>query len=147
MRADGEDGPRPGPEAPPPGLEESLRALGAEGRAGLKAAGDVAKALRILVAADISLARSAFGRTLALTGVAIAFGASSWLLLMAAMIAAMRSAGLSWLVALLVAAALNQRDVVLFRAWFRYLRQTGLSYSLSTVVDALRRAPDVTIDK
>jgi glutamate dehydrogenase len=44
---------------------------------------------------------------------------------------------------LLVAAGLNPRDVVLFRAWFRYLRQTGLSYSLITVVDALRRAPNV----
>ena len=107
MRADGEDGPRPGPEASPPGLEESLRTLGAEGRAGLKAAGDVAKALRILVAADISLARSAFGRTLALTGVAIAFGASAWLLLMAAMIAAMQAAGLSWVIALLIAALLS----------------------------------------
>jgi glutamate dehydrogenase len=30
---------------------------------------------------------------------------------------------------LLVAAGLKPRDVVLFRAWFRYLRQTGLSYS------------------
>ena len=27
------------------------------------------------------------------------------------------------------------------RAWFRYLRQTGVSYGLVTVVDALRRAP------
>lgn len=127
MRADGEDGPRPGPEAPPPGLEESLRALGAEGRAGLKAAGDVAKALRILVAADISLARSAFGRTLALTGVAIAFGASSWLLVMAAMIAAMRSAGLSWLVALLVAALLSI-GVTVAAAWgaSRYFEHTRL---------------------
>ena len=44
---------------------------------------------------------------------------------------------------LLVGAALAPRDVVLFRAWFRYLRQTGLSYSLSTVVEALRRAPSV----
>jgi glutamate dehydrogenase len=44
---------------------------------------------------------------------------------------------------LLVAAGLKPRDVVLFRAWFRYLRQTGLSYSLVTVVDALRRAPEV----
>ena len=118
MRADGEDGPRPGPEAPPPGLEESLRTLGAEGRAGLKAAGDVAKALRILVAADI---------TLALTGVAIAFGASSWLLVMAAMIAAMRSAGLSWLVALLVAALLSI-GVTVAAAWgaSRYFEHTRL---------------------
>ena len=33
---------------------------------------------------------------------------------------------------------------LLFRAWFRYLRQTGSSYGLVTVVDALRRAPAVT---
>jgi len=45
---------------------------------------------------------------------------------------------------LLVAAALKPVDVVLFRAWFRYLRQGGLSYSLITVVEALRRAPAVT---
>ena len=32
---------------------------------------------------------------------------------------------------------------MLLRAWFRYLRQTGLSYGLVTVVDALRKAPDV----
>ena len=44
---------------------------------------------------------------------------------------------------LLVAAALAPRDVVLFRAWFRYLRQGGLSYSMVTVVEALRRAPAV----
>ena len=45
---------------------------------------------------------------------------------------------------LIVAARLEPREVTLFRAWFRYLRQTGLSYSLVTVVDALRRAPEVT---
>jgi glutamate dehydrogenase len=44
---------------------------------------------------------------------------------------------------LLVAAGLKPGDVVLFRAWFRYLRQGGLSYSLVTVVEALRRAPAV----
>ena len=108
MRADG-DAPQPEQPQPrdAPGLEEALRGLGEEGRAGLKAATDVAKALRILVAADISLARSAFGRTLAFTGVAIAFGASSWLLLMAAMVAGMVAAGLSWLLALLIAALLS----------------------------------------
>ena len=94
-------------DKPAPDLADALHALGDEGRAGLKAASDVAKALRILVAADVSLARSAFGRTLALTGVAIAFGGSSWLLLMAAMIAALQAAGLSWLVSLLIAAALS----------------------------------------
>ncbi|HEV2866016.1 MAG TPA: NAD-glutamate dehydrogenase domain-containing protein, partial [Allosphingosinicella sp.] len=45
---------------------------------------------------------------------------------------------------LIVSAGLAPRDVVLLRAWFRYLRQTGLSYSMQTVVDALRRAPQVT---
>ena len=44
---------------------------------------------------------------------------------------------------LIASVGLEPRDVVLFRAWFRYLRQTGLSYSLVTVVDALRRAPQV----
>ena len=109
MRADG-DAPGPEPTAKPqapPDLGEALHALGADSRAGLKAASDSLKALRILVAADFSLARSAFGRALAFTGVAIAFGASAWLLLMGAMIAAMQSAGLSWAVAMLIAAALS----------------------------------------
>ncbi|MDB5699366.1 MAG: glutamate dehydrogenase, partial [Alphaproteobacteria bacterium] len=44
---------------------------------------------------------------------------------------------------LLVAAALEPDDVVLLRAWFRYLRQTGLSYGLTTAVEALRKAPAV----
>jgi glutamate dehydrogenase len=44
---------------------------------------------------------------------------------------------------LLVSVALEPKGVVLLRAWFRYLRQTGLSYGLVTVVEALRRAPDV----
>ena len=84
-----------------------MHALGADSRAGLKAASDSLKALRILVAADFSLARSAFGRALAFTGVAIAFGASAWLLLMGAMIAAMQAAGISWLVSLLIASGLS----------------------------------------
>ena len=45
---------------------------------------------------------------------------------------------------LIVSCGLEPREIALFRAWFRYLRQTGLSYSLVTVVDALRRAPEVT---
>jgi len=45
---------------------------------------------------------------------------------------------------LIVSTGLEPREVVLLRAWFRYLRQTGLSYSQVTVVDALRRAPEVT---
>jgi len=44
---------------------------------------------------------------------------------------------------LIVEAGMTPEAVVLFRAWFRYLRQTGLSYGLTTVVEALRRAPKV----
>src|SRR5205085_7045863 len=33
---------------------------------------------------------------------------------------------------------------VWIRAWFRYLRQTGSSFGLITIVDALRRAPNAT---
>lgn len=91
-----------------PDLIESLRQIGATSRAGLGAAGDAAKAFRSLLAADVSLARSAFGRTLALTGVAIAFGASCWLLLMAAAILFLtRQLGLPWVAALLLCALLS----------------------------------------
>jgi glutamate dehydrogenase len=45
---------------------------------------------------------------------------------------------------LIVGLGLEPRAVVLLRAWFRYLRQTGLSYGLATVADALGRAPEVT---
>ncbi len=44
---------------------------------------------------------------------------------------------------LLVSVGLTPEGVLLLRAWFRYLRQTGLSYSQVTFVDALRRAPVV----
>ncbi|WP_010161006.1 NAD-glutamate dehydrogenase [Sphingomonas sp. PAMC 26617] len=44
---------------------------------------------------------------------------------------------------LIVDAGLSSESVLLFRAWFRYLRQAGLTYGLVTVVDALRRAPKV----
>jgi glutamate dehydrogenase len=45
---------------------------------------------------------------------------------------------------LVLYAGLDTRPVVWLRAWFRYLRQTGVSYGLVTIVDALRRAPDAT---
>ncbi|MBW4331107.1 NAD-glutamate dehydrogenase [Stakelama sp. CBK3Z-3] len=44
---------------------------------------------------------------------------------------------------LIVETGMTPDSVVLLRAWFRYLRQTGMSYGLSTVVDALRGAPAV----
>jgi glutamate dehydrogenase len=45
---------------------------------------------------------------------------------------------------LVLYAGLGQQPVVWLRAWFRYLRQTGSSFGLVTVVDALRRAPAAT---
>lgn len=91
-----------------PGIDEAFAQLRDSGRATWSAGHDAFKAFRILFAADVSLARSAFGRTLALTGVAIAFGASCWLLLMAALVTWLaRGVGLSFPVALLVCALLS----------------------------------------
>ncbi|MEO6226524.1 MAG: phage holin family protein [Thermomonas sp.] len=137
--SDGPDTSTPDPNAPPgqrqaerddvaPGIAEALREFSASGRAGLKSAHDVAKALRILVAADFSLARSAFGRTLALTGVAIAFGASAWLLLMASIIMALtRGLGWSWTLALLLTAAISVVATALAGWWAtRYFEFTRM---------------------
>jgi glutamate dehydrogenase len=44
---------------------------------------------------------------------------------------------------LIVAVGLSPEDSLLFRAWFRYLRQTGFAYGLATAVEALAKAPDV----
>ena len=46
--------------------------------------------------------------------------------------------------ALVVAAGLDAEAANWLRAYFRYLRQTGVTYGLMTVVDALRRYPVVT---
>jgi len=45
---------------------------------------------------------------------------------------------------LVLVPGLETRAVVWIRSWFRYLRQTGSSFGLVTIVDALRRAPDAT---
>lgn len=116
MRADQEPaGPAAGPDPAAgghakasPDLGEAIEQLSASGRASFQAARDAATALRILVSADISLARSAFGRTLAFTGVAIAFGASAWLLLMASLIAWLSlGLGWAWSLSLLLTAGLS----------------------------------------
>jgi glutamate dehydrogenase len=45
---------------------------------------------------------------------------------------------------LVLFAGLDTQPVVWLRSWFRYLRQTGSSFGLVTVVDAFRRAPKAT---
>ncbi len=47
---------------------------------------------------------------------------------------------------LMVSAGIASRGIVLFRALFRYLRQTGLAYGLATVAAALRAAPAIAED-
>ena len=116
-----------------PDLGESLREVGGAARAGLKQAGNTAKAFRVLMAADVSLARSAFGRTLALTGVAIAFGASAWLLLMATLVVFLhRQLGWSWSAALLTTAVLSL-VITAISAW------QGIRYFEHTRMQATRR--------
>lgn len=44
---------------------------------------------------------------------------------------------------LMLDVGLGPQAIVLFRAWFRYLRQAGMSYGMATVVDALARAPEL----
>ena len=91
-----------------PDLKAALDEMAERGRASYKAARNAGTALRILFSADVSLARSAFGRTLALTGVAIAFGASAWLLLMASLIAWLSiGLGWAWSLSLLLTAGLS----------------------------------------
>jgi len=93
------------PETPP--LDESIRQVTEAGKATGAAARHSLRSLRRLASADFALARSAFGRALAWSGVAIVFGASAWLLLAASLIALLQSWGLSWLHALLITSVLS----------------------------------------
>ena len=45
---------------------------------------------------------------------------------------------------LIVAAGLSAVEANWLRAWYRYLRQAGMTYGIPTVVDALQHAPKVT---
>jgi glutamate dehydrogenase len=47
---------------------------------------------------------------------------------------------------LIVVVGLSPEEALLFRAWFRYLRQTGFAYGLATAVEALKKAPNVARD-
>lgn len=111
-----------------PDLRESFRQVHAAGRASASAFTDAGKAFRSLFAADVSLARSAFGRALAFTGLAVAFGASAWLLVMATTILLLRTrVGLSWPLAMLICAGLSLVFTAL-AAWMaaRYFEHTRL---------------------
>jgi hypothetical protein len=120
--------PAPGPAAgPTPPLDESIQAIGQAGKESLAASRDALKALRALFSADLALARSAMGRALAWTGVAVVFGASTWLLATAASVAVMQRMGLSWLSSLCIAALFNL-VVTALAAWrtSRFFDHMGL---------------------
>ena len=99
-----------------PHLDESVRRIHAAGRATLDSALDTGRALRRLIGADLALARSASGRALAWLAVAIVFGASTWLLAMAALIALLQSLGLPWLASISIAMVLSLA-VTAIAAW------------------------------
>jgi hypothetical protein len=111
-----------------PGIDELVRELGAAGSATWQAGREAGKALRILVSADISLARSAFGRSLAFAGVAVALGASAWLLLMATLVVWLaQGLGWPWSASLLLPALLSLACAGL-AAWsaMRYFEHTRM---------------------
>jgi hypothetical protein len=129
---DGEEHGRPRPR-PEPDVAEALRQLGATSRATWTAGREAAAAFRILFSADVSLARSAFGRTLAFTGVAIAFGASAWLLLMAALVSWLSfGLGWAWSLSLLLVGAISL-VITAIAGWM------GMRYFEHTRMQATRR--------
>ncbi|WP_163843527.1 phage holin family protein [Pseudoxanthomonas sacheonensis] len=100
-------GDEPQADVKPPHLDESVRRIGAAGKATLASARDTGRALRRLISADLALARSAMGRALAWVAVGIVFGASAWLLVVGALIAVLQRLGWSWLQSLSFAAVLS----------------------------------------
>lgn len=131
MSAPDHDAAAPGDDATP-SLDESLRRVGKAGKDSLSSAVATAKSLRRLVLADFALARASLARAMVWMSVAAAFGVSSWLLLMGALIALLQRLGLSWLGALSVAAGLSLAITAL-GVW-QTLRYFGFSR-----MDATRR--------
>ncbi len=95
------------------GLGDTLRALGADGRASFDAALATGQALRELLAADLALARGALLHTLIWAGLALVLAGSAWLILMASLVAALQALGLSWLAATATAGGISLVAAVL----------------------------------
>lgn len=113
---DQRDAPATG-DGPAPHLDESVRRIGRGARDVVRASKDTGRALRRLASADFALARSALGRGLAWTGVAVVFGASAWLLTCATLIALLRNVfEWSWLASISSTAALSLA-VALLASW------------------------------
>lgn len=95
------------PGSSPPGIGEAFGTLGAAGRDSVDSGRDMARAMRRLVAAEVAQARIVLARAAAWMAVAVAFGASAWLLLMAALIVGLHALGLGWLGATSVSALVS----------------------------------------
>ncbi|WP_102947022.1 hypothetical protein [Stenotrophomonas sp. VV52] len=110
-----------------PRLDESIREVGQAGRATVDSAKHTLRSLRRLASFEFALARSAFGRALAWSGVAIVFGASAWLLLAGTLIALMQRWGLSWFHSLLITSlvSLAMTGYAIWRVSF-FFRHTGM---------------------
>lgn len=122
----------PSDDAPAPSLDASLREVGRAGKAGIEATLDALRALRHLVVADLALARAALVRALVWLTVAVAFGASAWLLVMGACIALLQALGWSWLASISFTAAISLA-VTGLGAW------QALRYFDMSRLDATRR--------
>jgi len=114
-------------DARAPRLDESIREVGQAGRATVDSAKHALRSLRRLASFEFALARSAFGRALAWSGVAIVFGASAWLLLAGTLIALMQRWGLSWFQSLLITSliSLAVTGYSIWRVSF-FFRHTGM---------------------
>lgn len=115
-----------------PSLEESFRQFSGAGREGLAATVEAGRALRRLIAADLALARAALARALVWLTIAVAFGASAWMLLMGALIAVLQRMGWSWLASISATAAFSL-VVTALGAW------QALRYFEMSKLDATRR--------
>lgn len=120
-------GPSGADQEPPPHLDESVRRVAAAGRETLGASRDTARALRRLVGADLALARGAVARALPWAVMALVFAFSTWLMLLAVLVAAFHAMGLGWLAATALSAAISLVATGL-AAWrvMAYLRHAGM---------------------
>lgn len=114
-------------QEPPPHLDESVRRVAAAGRETLGANRDTLRALRLLVGADLALARGAVARALPWAAMAVVFALSTWLSLLAVLVTAFHAAGLGWLASTALAAVVSLVATGL-AAWrmAAYLRHAGL---------------------
>lgn len=114
-------------QEPPPHLDESVRRVTAAGRETLGAGRDTLRALRRLVRADLALARAALVRSAVWLALAVVFGVSAWLLVVALLVTVLHAFGLGWPGATAVAGLICLAATA-FAGWrtFVYLDHAGM---------------------